>query len=145
MEGYCDEAVKELNEGADLESVCKKYRSFAVQTLKLEEEDYTDMSVYTADMYVGETSTVMGEEDVAKLFEMEENGSYSYCNTPNGYLVFRRIPNFEKESEYTNLKSTIVAEMNEDVYTAYVDEIVSAYNYLEDLEAVDYYSVEKIK
>ena len=144
IKGYCEKAVEELNNGADLAEVSKNYKTMANDYLKLE-VDASASSSNVIDSYVGKNSTAFSKEVEEKAFAMEEDSEYIFAEMDEDLIVFKKIANFATDDEFESLKGDLLSEMKSEEFNDYAEELASQLATTEDVAAVKYYSVSKIK
>ena len=144
IKGYCEAAVEELNNGADLGETSVKYKTMANDYLKLE-VDYSDESNNVIDSYIGKDSTAFSKEVEEKAFAMSDNSEYVMGEMDEDLIVFKRIANFATDDEFESLKGDLLSEMKSEEFNAYAEELAAQLSTTEDTAAVKYYAVSKIK
>lgn len=144
IKGYCEAAVEELNNGADLKETAEKYKTTAGDYLKLEVL-YEDAKDNVIDSYIGRDSTAFSGEVEDQAFALEPNSEFVWGEMDEDFIVYKRIANFGEGSELEELKSDLLAEMKSEEFNTYAQTEAAKLATEEDAAAVKFYSVNKIK
>jgi len=144
IKGYCEDAVNELNGGADLEEISAKYRQTAGDYLAYG-IDYSNASDNVIDSYIGKDSTAFSGEVEEKAFSLTPDGEYVWGEMDEDLIVYKRVENFSDDSELEEVKSSLLAEMKSEEFNTYAEAEAAKLATEEDAAAVKFYSVNKIK
>lgn len=143
---YCEEAVNELNNGADFETVQVKYMTLAGQVLGKDTDYSENLSQYTENRFLSKSNPKEYEEVLtANAFTLEVNGKFEYDETETDYIVYQRVENTTSDDELAYYKSTLLSEMKGEEFDEYSMQQAEVNEVAEDSAAVKYYSVNKIK
>ncbi len=143
---YCEQAVEELNNGADFEQTQVKYMTLTGELFE-DETDYSETpSKYTVNRFLNKSSVADGEEVLtANAFVAQKGGEYAYDETKKAFVVYQRIENLEAESELDFYKANLLSGMRGEEFNEYTETESGKLEVSEDASAVKYYSLNKIK
>ncbi|MBQ7816226.1 MAG: hypothetical protein IJ339_02560 [Oscillospiraceae bacterium] len=143
---YCEEAVAELNSGADFEATQVKYMTLAGELMG-DETDYSDVPVqYTQQRFLSKSKVESGEEMLtANAFVMDVNGEFAYDETNEGFIIYQRVENTTDAKELDYYKSQLIGGMKGEEFAEYSAAQASGLSVVEDTASVKFHSLEKIK
>ena len=144
IKGYCEDAVAELNSGAELDATSVKYKTLAGDYLAYD-IDYSNASDNVIDSYIGKDSTAFSGDVEETAFSLSPDSEYVWGEMDEDLIVYKRIENFSKDSELEEVKSSLLTEMKSEEFNAYAEAEAAKLATEEDAAAVKFYSVNKIK
>lgn len=138
------DAQKELDGGADFNDVRIKYMRIAGTVVGLT-TGFDSEEEYSVKQFIKKDIAQFPETLVNEVFAAEVDGKFYIQDLETSFLVYQRVANDEDPIQLASLQASVVSEMKNDEFTAFVDESTAKYEVSEDAAAVSYYAATKIK
>lgn len=140
-----DSALSQLQNGSDWATTAQKlaercYRAAGFTVNSSEPSSFVHTS------YINLSTTAdASSESLAAAVSATEPGKYGVFESPGAYCVlFCRQPNYTTQQEFSDLRTAVLYQMKGAEFSAAVSNACSDYNVLSDVDAVRFYSPQKL-
>ncbi len=129
VQKIADEMVASLNSGTDLDTAA----ATALQDVyALEGRDYTDDTVTSSTSssyltYTPEEGSAYTQEFMDTL-KGQAVGDYGSYQTASNVLVYEKIPAFESDGQFDEMRGTVVRALCKEDYNAYMESLYNEYD-----------------
>ena len=140
---FTNEAVEEVNHGADMVTTAGKYMPMVGEFLG-STVDFSDGSQYTLDTFLNRTNGNV-DPDFAAQVQSLKNYQCAFYNTDQYYLIYQKFPAYTSDKEYAALKQTVINLLKNEEFKDFVQEQCKDMEVITDPAALKYYSPDKMK